>query len=232
MGGFAQIALTGVGEVNVTQGERHSLTVGARADLVGHVVTEVKGGILYLGLDDEGRHMRPRLDDCTFVITAPAVTGLSLSGRGSIYASGLNTDRLTVRLDGAGDIDVDSLTAEELVAHLGGVGNVEVAGQVGTQDVQVSGAGTYRAGGLRSAQARLEVGGSGDLTLWVTERLQVHVAGSASVKYYGSPDVVRHRTSARSLIPLGAPEQGTKNVEAADRAPAHPTDHPLDHQPG
>ena len=73
------------------------------------------------------------------------------------------------------------------------------------QEIELSSVGTYSAGGLESARARIALSGAGTATLWVTEELDVDISGVGSVDYYGDPVVAPEISGLGRLNPLGNP---------------------------
>jgi hypothetical protein len=203
--GFHRVTLTGIGQVFITQGEKESLTIEASERLMPYIRAQVEDGTLTLGLAPEARTRHVRPPECKYVLTVRTLTGLCLAGMGELHATALETERLEIRLDGAGDIWVGSLDTQELIVRLDGVGNVALAGHAARQRIAIGGSGTYRAGALCSGTTWLEIDGSGDATLWVQEILHVRIPGGASVKYYGSPQVIQTITGVGKLTPLSRP---------------------------
>lgn len=205
--GVHRVALTGVGQVFITQGEDESLTIEASDRLIPYIRAQVRDGTLILGLAPEAHTRRIRPAECKYVLTVKTLTALCLAGIGDIQVATLDTERLEIRLSGAGDVRVGSLDAKELVVWLDGIGNVDLAGQVARQRVAIGGSGTYRAGALRSGAASVEIDGSGDATLWAEETLHVRIPGGANVKYYGAPEVIQTITGVGKLTPLPQPRR-------------------------
>ncbi len=222
--GFERVALTGAGDVIITQGEAGALTVEADDNLMAYLETEVRNGTLSLGFTREGsnRNVRPS-DKIRFHLTVKALTGLEVLGAGDFIAAPLEAERLEVFLAGAGDVQIDgleavqlevvlagagdvridALNAEKLVVKLNGAGNVELAGQVVEQGIFVNGAGDYRAGELESQAATVELNGVGNARVWARETLDVRIPGVGSVEYYGSPQVTKEISMVGRLVGLG-----------------------------
>lgn len=181
---FDVVSFNGVGEVVIRQGDAVRLEVQAEDNVLPHLVTEVRGDALQISFDTErwSNFIRPT-EPIRFAVTTPSLTGLKLAGLGDIQVLALNGERLDVALSGAG--------------------RIALAGTVDEQVVNVSGAGTYDAGGLASHRATVNMSGAGRATLWVQEALDVNISGVGSVGYYGAPRVRQSITGLGSLKPLG-----------------------------
>jgi hypothetical protein len=66
---------------------------------------------------------------------------------------------------------------------------MQLAGQAERQVVSLPGSGNYEAGGLESQSAEVTLAGSGNVTVWVREALDVRLSGSGTVNYFGTPTV-------------------------------------------
>jgi hypothetical protein len=70
--------------------------------------------------------------------------------------------------------------------------------------VRISGSGGVKAGGFEAKRAQVRIAGSGDVTLWARESLEVSVSGSGDVRYYGDPAVEKRIAGSGSVRRAGA----------------------------
>jgi hypothetical protein len=203
--GFDSVALSGVGEVIITQGDQESLTIETDDNLMRYIETEVRNGTLELGFASNTIPIPSR--SIVFRVSVVNLTGLDSSGAGSFEIDGLDTDRLRVTLSGAGDIGIDSLNASDLEIQASGAGNIQAAGAVATQEIDLSGLGNYNAPDLESRTASVRISGAGNAVVWVLDTLDVEISGAGNVEYYGSPTA----TVTEDLIGAGrVTRQGEK----------------------
>jgi hypothetical protein len=199
--GFDSVALSGVGRVIITQGDKEALTIETDDNLMRYIESNVKDGTLELGL--AGNTIPVPSQSIIFRVSVDDLTGLDSSGAGSFEIGKLDTDRLKVSLSGAGDIGVDSLNATDLVVAISGAGNVELAGQVETQEIDLSGLGNYNASDLESRAASVRISGAGSTVIWVLDTLDVEISGAGNVEYFGSPEVTRDISGAGKVTSRG-----------------------------
>ena len=199
--GFDSVALSGFGEVIITQGDEESLTVETDDNLMRYIETQVRGGTLELGFTDDIL-LRPS-KSIIFRLSVIDLTALDSSGAGKFEIDELDADRLEVTLSGAGDIRIDSLTATDLVVTVSGAGNIEVAGQVKTQQFNLKALGNYNASDLESQAATVRISGAGSASIWVHDTLDVVISGAGNVEYYGSPDVTQDISGVGSVKSRG-----------------------------
>ena len=68
---------------------------------------------------------------------------------------------------------------------------MKLSGKADSQAVEVNGSGDYEATDLKTGTATINVAGSGDCDLAVSETLVANVSGSGDVSYYGKPTVTK-----------------------------------------
>jgi hypothetical protein len=200
--GFDSVALSGFGEVIITQGDEESLTVETDDNLMQYIETQVRGGTLELGFTDDDILLRPS-KSIIFRLSVIDLTALDSSGAGKFEIDELDADRLEVTLSGAGDIRIDSLTATDLVVTVSGAGNIELAGQVKTQEVNLNALGNYVAPDLESQAATVRISGAGSASIWVLDTLDVTISGAGNVEYFGSPEVSKNISGVGSVKSRG-----------------------------
>ena len=200
--GFDQVSLSGSGELTITQGDEESLTVEAEDNVMSTIKTEVKGDTLYISQSSTWWRPLVPTKPVKFDLTMKEISGVNVSGSGTVDAASIKTDDLDLDVSGSGKVDIGSLTVETLEVDVSGSGEFNLSGQVTTQKIDISGSGKYRAGELESETVTLEVIGSGNATVWATETLDVEISGSGKVEYYGSPRVSQDISGSGSITAL------------------------------
>jgi hypothetical protein len=167
--GFDRISISGIGELIIDQTGEESLTIEAEDNLLPLLVSQVEGSRLTLGI-------RP---NTSISSTRPIVYRLNvrslreISGEGSVQisASGLETSRLTLNTSGT-------------VASV-------LSGSAENQTITMSGTGSFDGRDLTGAAAELDVSGTAQAVVNVTQSLTVRASGTAVVRYLGDPEVDR-----------------------------------------
>ncbi len=202
---FNQIALQGVGQILLVQGDQESLTIEAEQDLLPKIKSEVEGGKLVLGwkswLDNILSFGNQKI---IFHVGMKRVNGVSISGAGSLGAQQIQTDRCEFKVSGSGELAVEQLTAQGLDLHISGTGHATLAGKADTVNIHVSGAGHVQAASLSTKEADVQISGSGDVELAVSTKLNVGISGSGDVKYVGQPNVTQRISGIGRVDPLNA----------------------------
>jgi hypothetical protein len=200
--GFTAVELSGAGEATIIQDGSESITIETDDDVMQYVTSEVRGGVLYVGLEFNGlRSILPtHLNVTVHVADLEAIT---TSGAWKLQAESLETESLRTLISGTGSISIDSLAATRLESNISGAGEMEVAGQVTEQSVSISGTGQYKAGDLKCESVAISISGAGDATVWVSQSLDASVSGTGHVSYYGSPQVTFDQSGAGDIQGLG-----------------------------
>jgi hypothetical protein len=201
---FTDIILSGAGDLTITQGEGHALTVRTDDNLMAYVKTEVVGDTLVLSFTDEARNknLQPT-QGWNYEITIEELEDLGISGAGAITSDSLQGDKLTITISGSGDIRLSDLRVEDLNLNIAGMGEVEMIGEAAQQRYTISGAGDVDAGDLQGEDVNVAIQGTGNITVWASEFLQVMIAGTGDVSYYGSPEVIQTILGLGNVISMG-----------------------------
>ena len=166
-------------DVRLHGGQPQRVRVRAGEKVIDDVSTEVRDGILQLTFDHDGFGGNDVLVD----VSVPKLTGIEASGSGDIEADGIDADAFEIHSDGSADIGL--------------------SGTVGRLAVDLSGSGGADLAGLAAREARVAVGGSGDVDVRAGERLDVEVDGSGDVRYHGDPALTQSVDGSGELSRAG-----------------------------
>jgi hypothetical protein len=165
--GFDGITVSGAGLVIVEQTGYESLHITTDDNILGYIVTEVRGGMLVMG-PRSNTNFSPS-DGIVYHLTVRSLNEISISGAVEVEAL---------------DIDTDGL-----IVHISGATHVDVAGAVDWQDVQTSGASSYWGRDLFSRVATVQSSGSSAVVVNVSDHLTASASGVALIEYVGRPRV-------------------------------------------
>lgn len=201
--GIHGVDLSAYGELNITQGNTESFSIQGDDNIVPHIISEVRNGILFIQFDDKWGSWYRSSETIQFNLTVKNIDTITFSGAGSIKSTGLNANTLAISLTGAGDVEISNLQVNTVDVHLSGAGNVHLTGKAVTQKLSLSGVGNYNTEDMKSQIASISLTGAGNATIWVTDSLDVHVSGAGSVSYYGQPQVTKEITGLGSINQKG-----------------------------
>lgn len=208
--GVEKVILRGYGELYIKQGDMESLEIETAEQYMDHVKTRVENGELHIDvigdwLDRITTFFSRGYDSqrIRYDLVVKDLRGLDVSGAARVELEALQTNELEVRLGGAADIDIDELAVGELKVRLPGAGSINVSGKAASQDVHVSGAGSYSARNLACQSTVVKISGVGKAIVSAVDDLDISVTGLGSVEYYGSPRVRQNVTGLGHVTSKG-----------------------------
>ena len=167
---FDEVAFTGLGTLYITMGDEELLEIEAEDNILPRIETRVRGNRLEISFDsDQWENLIRPTEPIRYFLTVRALKEVNLSG--------------------LGDVRIEEIEADRLVLTLSGAGRIEVSGEATDQVINVTGAGSYDGGDLRSERVDVNLSGAGSATVWATEFLDVNISGLGNVRYYGDPEI-------------------------------------------
>jgi Putative auto-transporter adhesin, head GIN domain len=176
--GVTSVELTGAGEPSIDQTGTESLTVSAEDNLLPLLTSEVEGDTLIMGKKPNTRIVTTK--PITYTLTMKDITGLAVSGSGTVNAPKLTTAALRIEISGSGMITT--------------------ASNADDQNLEISGSGRYLADGLTSKTTTAEISGSGTANVVASNALNVKISGSGTLTYSGNPQVTQTVSGSGRLI--------------------------------
>ena len=161
---FKAIRLSNFGKLVIERTGTESLTVTADDNIISLITSEVRNGTLYLAV----------------------ASGKTVTSRSLVYKITVNELR-EISVSGAGTIEATKLDGDSLSLDVSGAGSGTMSGRADVLSISISGAGSLDAGGLVAKRAKVVVSGAGDVTVNASEELDAKVSGAGTIRYIGSP---------------------------------------------
>ena len=175
---FERIKSYGAYDINVTVGDKQSVTVTFDDNLMELLEFDVSGK--NLTIRNEGNYSSRK--GCVIDITVPVFEMIKLYGSGDINVYNISNDVFEVTLSGSGDINLEGKT-EEL-------------------DLSISGSGDIDTRNLKSSEVYAKISGSGNISTYATESFDGRISGSGEIAVYGKPEHVSRSISGSGSIRL------------------------------
>lgn len=123
-------------------------------------------------------------------MNARTLKSVNLRGSGDVFLENISSvEGLSLAVYGSGDIKAN-VNSENLSARVTGSGDIELSGETANFHISINGSGDVSALDLTATRATAEINGSGDAKLFVTEALNVEIAGSGTVRYKGPAEKI------------------------------------------
>jgi len=167
---FTSVDFSQVGTLVIDQTGAEALTITADDNLLPILTSDVSNGVLHLGAKDDTNYTPKQ--PITYLLSVKTLTGLTFSGEGVTQVHNLNGQTLMVTMSGAG--------------------SVTVQGKADSQQVTVSGAGSYDGSDFTTKTAKATVSGVGNAIINASDTLDATVSGVGNVEYLGNPTVTAH----------------------------------------
>lgn len=198
---FDSIDFSGIGSLTIVQGNEEFLQIEAEENLISHIESVVRAGKLSIGFKERINIIPSK--DILFTLYVKDIKQLDVDGLGYVFSSQLNVDKLNVHSSGSSQVNISGLTGKKLNIEISGAGIFKIEGVVEEQSIDVSGAGVYDAGNLRSENAIINITGAGSAILWVENSLDVDLSGVTSLRYFGEPSLAKHVSGIARIEELG-----------------------------
>jgi predicted Ser/Thr protein kinase len=176
-------AISGVNSVNFLgpgtlvleqTGSEESIDVEAPAGLRPLIRTDVAGGRLTVGM--EGGTAPNNVGAIVYRVKVGELKELRAAGGGTVEATGISVDSLTVENDGSTDI--------------------EMSGETGRLTLTLNGSGNFEGTGLSAENVTAKLNGSGNAVVSASERLEADLSGSGDLEYLGDPEVTQNASGS------------------------------------
>jgi hypothetical protein len=196
---FTGLRVGGAFDVVLKQGDSYGVVVQADADIIDYITTEVKDGILHIGMKEHHQEIFHNNSILKVTVTYKEITSLDLSGASEVKTENrLNGTDLSIESSGASEVKLD-MAVQNLEMTLSGASKLNLTGTAAQGKIDASGASEVNAAEL--AITNLSIYGSGaiDAKVNVSGTLKANVSGACTVKYLGNPSV-DVRSSGASTI--------------------------------
>ena len=198
---FQVVSSSGGIDVVLTQGPGTSVVVEASDEAQAHVVTEVSGGTLKIGWEQDysWRSLLSSKRRVNVYVTCPRLSGLVLTGGSDAKGlSAFSADEFRIQASGGSDVKL-TLNAKSLTIQASGGSDVDLAGRVERQKVSVSGGSDYNAFALQSTTATVDASGGSDASVSVDGELSSNASGGSDVRYKGRARVASSHSGGGSV---------------------------------
>ena len=175
---FNAISCNGSMQVYIQQGNFYNINVRTDDNILQYLETTIENNRLNIGFR-RGFNVSPSLTEV--YITTPTLRSVYLNGSGNVFGQGnINTDFLELVINGSG--------------------NMILNGFADYLRIGINGSGNMRTFGLNGRNADVNITGSGDVELSVSNELNATIIGSGDIYYRGNPRLFLNITGSGRVI--------------------------------
>ena len=198
--GFDRFEVGNAFKVDITQSGTYSVVVRVDSSLEQRLEVVKEGNTLKIGLKDEGGGVKIQAGTKEVEITMPELTGLNLNGSSDGTINGFkSTVALEVGLSGGSSLQGEVEAGDASFAAAGD-SNVTLSGSGQNVTVVAEGGSTVDLSKFSSTDSNVNAGGSSDVTVNTSGRLDADASGASHVYYLGDPTLGEIDTSGESSV--------------------------------
>ncbi|TND09518.1 MAG: hypothetical protein FD123_1109 [Bacteroidetes bacterium] len=162
------------------------VVITAQQNILDVLETGLHGTELAIGFRENVRSH----SNITIHVYAPVYVLATISGSGSVSnADSIHTTDFETKISGSGNITINYLDCSTAKASISGSGNITLSGQCQSAKYTISGSGSIRGFGLTGLHGDVNISGSGDTEINVTQTLNIRISGSGNVYYKNTPAI-------------------------------------------
>lgn len=195
---FDELTIEGPVEIQVRQGQQLPVKIEAEDNVMRLIETHVSGSTLRVKIRNNVN--LKRIKPIHVYVQGGQYKKIIFSGSGSL--KGPDTIRatgFTYEINGSADADL-KVDANEVRMYVNGSGNLRLEGRSNAWFSEINGSGNVSGRDFQTASADMNVNGSGEQTIWVTDRLDARISGSGNIRYKGAPGTVNVKIAGSGKV--------------------------------
>ena len=188
---YDRIEVLGSYDVIFTDGEVGRIRIKAPDNILPLIQTEVSDGLLKIGTGKNRYKVKEPI--IIYVPVDSRLKQVDIKGSADISTEkNLETKALNVSIYGSGDARL-AVNVSSLALEVVGSGDIRVSGRAKNLSIDINGSGDVEVPNLKAEKAVIKVNGSGDVSAYVTEDVDVSIAGAGDVTVKGNPKKVKQK---------------------------------------
>jgi len=196
---FTTIELQTSADVEIIKGSSFNVSVSDYENLVKYLAVEVVDNRLII--KNQSKVMNLWNSKAKVFVTLPdPLYSIKLAGSGNMKVRSTFNDLQFLLLSGSGNIDINcNCQLKKLDAQIAGSGNIDGNGTVQELYTKISGSGNIKFSEMKAMNANCTLSGSGNIYVFIQNRLDAYLSGSGDIVYSGSPVVNSHLSGSGSV---------------------------------
>ena len=189
---FTSVELQTAANVEIVKGNSFVVSATDYENLIQYLVVEVIDNRLII----KKKPNSPNLwnSKAKVMVTLPdPLYSMKLTGSGNIRVVSAFNDLGVLSLSGSGNIELkNDCRLKKLEAQISGSGNMNATGTVEDLYTKISGSGNISFAKLIAKTGNCTISGSGNVYVFIENKLDAYLSGSGDIVYSGTPSVNSH----------------------------------------
>jgi len=196
---FSTIELQTSADVEIVKGSTFNVSVSDYENLVKYLNVEVVDNRLII--KKQSKVINLWNSKAKVIVTLPdPLYSIKLAGSGNMKVLSTFNDLQFLLLSGSGNIEVNcNCRLNKLDAQIAGSGNIDGNGSVQELYTKISGSGNIQFSEMKAKNANCTLSGSGNIYVFIENKLDAYLSGSGDIVYSGSPVVNSHLSGSGSI---------------------------------
>lgn len=185
--------------MEIVKGNSFNVSVSDYENLVKYLAVEVIDNRLIIKNQSKTVHLWN--SKAKVIVTLPdPLYSIKLAGSGNMKVLSTFNDLQFMLISGSGNIEVNSnCRLIKLEAQIAGSGNIDGNGTVQDLYTKISGSGNIKFSEMKAKNANCTLSGSGNIYVFIENRLDAFLSGSGDIVYSGSPVVNSHVSGSGNI---------------------------------
>jgi len=196
---FTSIELLTSADVEIIKGNSFNVSVSDYENLIQYLTVEVVDNRLIIKKTKNFVNLWN--SKAKVIVTLPdPLYSVKLAGSGNMKINSAFNNLEFLMVSGSGNIELGcECQLNKLDAQISGSGNMNGIGTVEDLSTKISGSGNIRFSQLKAKNAHCTISGSGNMYVYIEDRLEAYLSGSGDIVYSGTPIVNSHVSGSGSI---------------------------------
>lgn len=188
---FTSLNLELIGEVQYVQADSFYLNASGSSTLIDALSVSDGNGKLSIELKNREKYSNSK-KELVIKISSPRLESVTFESIGSLHLKDyFEGDKLEITNKGIGQIKIDNCHVGTFKLRSESVGSIDVKGIANEVDIVSEGVGNINCSELKAKEAEVVCKGTGNISVFAQESIDITVKGIGNVKYYGNPSNVK-----------------------------------------
>ncbi|NEN23837.1 DUF2807 domain-containing protein [Cryomorpha ignava] len=188
---FKSLNLEVIGDIVYEQTDSFYLNAAGSSTLIDALNVSNNNGKLSIVLNDKDKFSKSK-KELVIKVGSPSLESINLESIGKLHLkNSVQGNKLEITNKGIGEIKIDDCHVNTFMLTSKSVGSIEVKGSANDININMEGVGKIDCSEFKAKNAEVVSKGTGSVSVFAQERIDITLEGVGSVKYYGNPADVK-----------------------------------------